>query len=69
MCLGKLTKFWAKAVKRLDWKDIALIKISVAAFVLGAAKLWAPLLSLELYWYVIIFVVAAIRPVHRAYFK
>ncbi|MAG50383.1 hypothetical protein CL621_01935 [archaeon] len=63
-------KNWVnKKVKKLDWYDITLIKIGTGALVLFLAKVWWPLLSLEWYWYLLIGVVAVIRPAYRAYFK
>jgi len=53
-----------KAAK-LGWVDVQLIKLSVAGFVLMIAKLWEPLLSLDWYWYAIIFVLAAIKPAYK----
>jgi|TARA_B100001971_G_C18209818_1_gene549944 hypothetical protein len=55
-------------LSKLDVWDIGAIKLSVAASVLLLAKYWAPILSLEWYWYVIIFVIAVIRPISR-FFK
>lgn len=56
-------KTWVNSkVKNLNWIDVGLIKLSVICFVLMIAKLWQPLLSLEWYWYALIFVLAAIRP-------
>jgi len=66
--MGLIT-FWNERIKNLDWMDIGLIKIAVAAFFLMLAKLWAPLLSLEWYWYGGVFVLTAIRPMYRAYIK
>ncbi len=61
---------WMNAkVKKLDWTDIALVKIAVAAAVLFIAKLWAPILSLNWYWYLIICIIAAAKPIYTAYFK
>lgn len=58
---------WAdEKVKKLNWIDIKLIKISVAGFVLMLAKLWEPLLSLDWYWYALIFILAAIKPMRKA---
>jgi hypothetical protein len=52
---------WAEnGMKKLKWYDISLFKLSVAAFILMVAKLWAPILSLDWYWYGIIFVVLTI---------
>jgi len=49
-------------LKNLTFWDVPLIKIAVGAFVLMLAKLWTPLLGLDWYWYLIIAVVAAIKP-------
>jgi len=64
-----LTTFWNKKIKKMDWQDIGLIKLSVAAFALMLAKLWNPILNLNWYWYLIILIVAGIRPMYRTYFK
>ena len=50
-------------VKKIDWIDLKLIQISSAALVLMIAKLWKPLLSLDWYWYGVIFVLAVIKPI------
>lgn len=42
--------------------DMGLTKLAVFAGALFIAKLWDPILSLEWYWYLIIWVVAAIKP-------
>ena len=49
-------------IEKFKWLDIGLLKLSVAAFILMVAKLWAPILSLEWYWYGVIFLLAAIKP-------
>jgi len=49
-------------IQKCVWYDISLVKLSTAAFILMVAKLWAPILSLEWYWYLIIAVLAAIKP-------
>lgn len=64
-----LIKFWNKKVKTLEWSDIALIKLTVASATLMIAKLWTPLLSLNWYWYGIIFIITVIKPMHKVYFK
>ena len=51
-----------KNIKKCVWYDISLVKLSTAAFILMVAKLWAPILSLDWYWYLIIGVIAALRP-------
>ena len=52
---------------RADWIDVTLIKIAVFAATLLFAKLWQPVLSLEWYWYLIIWVATAIRPFNTFY--
>lgn len=58
-----------KIIKRFQWYDISLIKISTAAFVLMVAKFWPALLALDWYWYLIIAVVAAIPPMMKMFCK
>lgn len=54
---------WANPkIKRLSFWDIQLIKLSVAGFILMLVKFWEPLISLNWYWYALIFIVAAIKP-------
>ena len=55
------------SVNNFGWVDIKLVKWSTAGFILMVAKLWPPLLSLEWYWYLLIAVLAAIRPVYKAF--
>lgn len=62
--------FWANSrIKKLDIYDIKLIKIGVAAFTLMLAVLWPPLASLAWYWYLLIFVLAYIRPIYKVFGK
>jgi hypothetical protein len=42
--------------------DVGLIKIAVLSATLLIAKLWTPILSLDWYWYLIVFILAAIKP-------
>lgn len=48
----------------MDWTDVALLKLAVFAATLLVAKLWNPILSLELYWYLVFWIIAAIKPVY-----
>jgi len=66
--MKKLCKWMDSKVKKLGWLDVKLIKWSVFAFTLMLAKLWPPLLSLEWYWYGLLFVVFAIKPM-MVYFR
>ena len=62
-----LNKWMERKMKNLHWTDISLVKISVFAFALMVAKLYAPLLGLEWYWYGLIFVIAAIKPCYKMF--
>ena len=55
--------------KKLDWISIQLMKLSVFAFALMVAKLWKPILSLDWYWYALIFVIAAIGAAYKVFRK
>lgn len=57
-----LIKWVNKKIGNLTWIDMGLTKISVAAFILMIAKLWPPLLSLDWYWYGLIFIALALIP-------
>ena len=48
---------------KADYIEIGFIKTSTMAFALIFAKLYSPLLSLDWYWYLIIGIVAAYKPV------
>jgi len=52
-------------IKKYDLIDIKLIQLSSAALVLMIAKIWKPLLSLDWYWYGVIFVLAMIKPIYK----
>lgn len=49
-------------IKKCTWVDINFVKLSTAAFILMIAKLWPPLLSLDWYWYALLGVIFAIKP-------
>ena len=61
---------WAnKQIKKLDIVDIKLIKIGVVAITLMIVALWPPLASLAWYWYLIIFILAYVRPMYKVFGK
>lgn len=61
---------WAnKKVKKMNIWDIKMIKLSTAAFILMVASLWPPLISLDWYWYGLIFLLAAIIPAKKIFGK
>jgi len=47
---------------KADWIDVALTKIAVFTGALFIAKVWDGILSLDWYWYVIIWLLAAFKP-------
>jgi len=56
-------------IKRMKVLDIGVLKICVAAFVLMIAKLWSPILSLDWYWYAVVFVVTYVFLLIRLFRK
>ncbi|MBU2508618.1 MAG: hypothetical protein KJ799_18130 [Bacteroidetes bacterium] len=47
---------------KAGWVDVGFVKVAVFAATLLIAKLWEPILSLDWYWYLIIWIIAAIKP-------
>ena len=64
----KFLKWADSKIRKIDALDMGLVKLSVFAFALILAKLWPQMLSLDWYWYAAVFILAAIRPMKRAYF-
>ncbi len=64
-----LFKWLDSKIKKLSWYDISLIKLSAIALVLLLAKYWPVLLSFEWYWYMLVFIAAAIPPLIKFYEK
>lgn len=57
---------WANPrIKRYEWQDIAFVKLAVMGFTLMLAKLWAPVLALDWYWYAAIFLAAMVPPAYK----
>ncbi|MFC1663847.1 hypothetical protein ACFL0A_01855 [Patescibacteria group bacterium] len=59
------TSWINSSIKNLNWTDVSLVKLSVAGFILMIAKLWEPLLSLSWYWYAVIGLLAALKPLQK----
>ena len=59
-----LTKFFDY---KADWLEVLLAETAAVSFVLILAKTWSPLLSLDWYWYLIIGIVAAFKPVKNCF--
>lgn len=52
---------------KADWLDVTLIKIAIIAAALLLAKLWSPILSLDWYWYFLVWILTAIKPFSTFY--
>ena len=48
---------------KADWLEVLLAEAAAVSFVLILAKNWPPLLSLDWYWYLIIGIVVAFKPI------
>ncbi len=63
-------KNWAnERVAKMDWLDVGLTKWCMVFFALAIAKLWPEVLGLDWYWYALVFVLLAIRPLWRIYIR
>ncbi len=56
-----------QGIRRFQWYDISLIKLSTAAFVLMVAKLYPVVLSLDWYVYFVISLVVAVVPLKKLF--
>ncbi len=65
MCI----KFFNDKIKKMNCIDVSLVKVSVIAFTLMVAKLWVGILYLDWYWYLIIAVILAIKPLVKIFRK
>ena len=61
--------FFDAKVKKMDWLDIGLLKWSCIAFGIMMAMLIPAITEISIWWFVGIFVILAIRPFYRVYFK
>lgn len=64
-----LINFWQKKIRRFSVWDFAVFKIYLLAFALFIAKVWSPVLSLDWYWYFLIFVLALIWILYKLFSK
>ncbi len=56
-------------IKKFNWLDIQLIKISVFGFTLLVASFWEALLELDQYWYIFIFLLPILILLYRIFGK
>ena len=61
--------FFETRLESLGVLDIGLVKLSVFFFALLIAVWWPGILGLNWYWYLILGVVFAIRPIKKVYFS
>ena len=68
-----MIKFWKERMKRLDVLDIALIKFSVAAFVLFIITIWSDAMtwvhSINPWYFLIAALIIGARSIYRVYIK
>lgn len=62
-------KFANSKIKKIDFFDFQLVKISSFFFALTLAILFPIIISLDWYIYAVIFILAAIRPFYKVFFK
>ena len=60
-------KVFNKNIKKMTWKDISLIKLSVLFFTLFLAKIWPGILGFNWYTYLILFVLLGILPIIKIF--
>lgn len=61
---------WANAkYRKLNYIDFGFIKLSCVFFGLMLAAAWIPFVTLDWYWYALVFVLLAIKPVMKIFKK
>jgi uncharacterized membrane protein YdbT with pleckstrin-like domain len=61
---------WADSkVKKLNWADVALVKLSCIAFGIMLAALIPSLIEINIWWIVAVVILLAIKPTYKAYRK
>ncbi len=66
--MGKISDWANPKIKKLSWKDIGLIKLSVMAFALMIASIWPSIVNVDWYWYLVLMLLAGIIPIKKFYF-
>ena len=56
-----------KIIRKFDWTDVGLVKISVFVIALLFAKYFPILISLDWYVYILIFIATAVRPISKMF--
>lgn len=64
-----LIKWSNSKIKKMGFWDIQFVKISSFAFILMIAKFWKSILILDWYWYALIMLLAAIKPLYTVFKK
>ncbi len=65
----KFKSFMNSKVSKMDWLDIGLIKWSCVAFGILLAILIPKLTEINIWWFIAIVIILAIRPGYKAYIK
>ena len=62
-----------KSIKKMDFWDIGLIKLSTAVFVLFIITIWSAAMdwvhSVNPWYFLVAFIIFVIRPLYRVYMK
>lgn len=64
-----LIKFTESKIRKMDFFDFQLVKLSSFFFALMLAVLFPVIISLEWYIYAVIFILAGVRPFYKVFFK
>jgi hypothetical protein len=64
-----LKSFFDEKIKKMDWLDIGLIKWSCIFFGVVIAMLIPEITEINVWWFIVLFIVLAIRPFYRVYLK
>lgn len=62
-----------KKVKKMDFWDVPLVKLSSIAFILFLITIWPAAMNLVVsispWWFLVAFIILGIRPIYKVYIK
>jgi len=68
-----MINIWKRAMKKIDWLDVGLIKFTSVALALFIITIWPAAMdwvhSVNPWYFFVAFIIFAARPFYRAYIK
>lgn len=56
-------------VQKMNWVDMSFVKLALVAFAFMLVSIWPQIADVPWYWYLIIWIVLAIKPMVKVFSK